>query len=58
MVEAATDEPLFRAAAFVARTFCLDPIAVLMEKDRMKWALRIAAHNLIMKAESEAAKAK
>lgn len=39
----------------MARTFALDPVAVLEETDPLRWSLRIAAHNVIMDDEKAAA---
>lgn len=36
-----------RAAAVVADTFALDPVAVLEERDPFKRLIRIAAHNIV-----------
>jgi hypothetical protein len=33
----------------VAATFGLDPVTVLDETDELKWDLRVAAHNVIVK---------
>lgn len=43
-----------RAAALIADTFKLDPVAVLEERDELKRNVRLAAHNLI---QTEAEKA-
>lgn len=44
-------------AARVARTFQLDPVAVLEERDPLRASLRLAAHNVIMSDEKRAADA-
>lgn len=36
-----------RAAALIADTFKLDPVAVLAERDPLKVLIRLAAHNLL-----------
>lgn len=37
-----------QAAARVAHTFTLDPVAVLDERDPITKAVRLAAHNVVM----------
>lgn len=44
-----------RAAAFVADTFKLDPVAVLAEREPLNVLIRLAAHNLL---QNEADKAR
>lgn len=50
-----TSDGRVRAAALVAATFRLDPVAVLEERDPLKVNVRIAAHNYL---QNEAEKAR
>lgn len=45
-----------RAAALVAATFNLDPVAVLAERDPLNVLVRVAAHNYLVEAEKAAHK--
>lgn len=38
---------MLKTAAAIARTFRLDPVWVLEERDRFKWLVRVAAVNHI-----------
>lgn len=44
-----------RTAAHVAHTFHLDPLELLREKDQLAWAVRVAAHDLIVTEQNEQA---
>jgi hypothetical protein len=48
-------DPRIKAAAHIARTFRIDPVAVL-NADKYEWLVRQASHNIIAIEENEAAK--
>ena len=55
LVERLQAEATLRSAARIARTFRLDPLLVLDDPDEFRWAVRVAAHNVIAQDEKDAA---